>query len=154
MIIEKHQFSSQHYTSLDGLRGVAFLLVFIHHYGLTTHCNERWILALGALAGGGWVGVDLFFVLSGFLITGILLDTRDDNSYFLNFYARRVLRIFPLFYGVLLMLLLATSILHLHWRPGHIAYFFYLGNVAGHIDPSLNFGFAGRQFDPLVVPRG
>ena len=47
--------------------------------------------------------------------------------------------IFPLFYGVLLVLLLATPILHLQWHPGHILYFFYLSNVAGHIDPALNF---------------
>ena len=97
------------------------------------------ILKLEWLAAGGWAGVDLFFVLSGFLITGILLDTRDSKFYFRNFYARRILRIFPLFYGVLLVLLLATPILHLLWRPGHILYFFYLGNIAGHIDPSLNF---------------
>ncbi len=137
--IEKPRFSSAHYASLDGLRGIAFLLVFFHHYGLTSHSSKPAILKLEWLAGGGWAGVDLFFVLSGFLITGILLDTRDGKHYFRNFYARRVLRIFPLFYGVLLVLLLATPILHLQWHPGHILYFFYLGNVAGHIDPALNF---------------
>lgn len=138
MIIENLQPSRRHYSSLDGLRGIAFLLVFFHHYGLTTHSTRPLIFALAWLAGGGWVGVDLFFVLSGFLITGILLDTCANRYYFRNFYVRRVLRIFPLFYGVLLVLLLATPILHLHWRLGHLAYFFYLGNVAGHVDPSLN----------------
>ncbi|MGC1871008.1 MAG: acyltransferase [Acidobacteriaceae bacterium] len=138
-VVGKPTFSSAHYASLDGLRGIAFLLVFFHHYGLTSHSTQPAILKLEWLAGGGWAGVDLFFVLSGFLITGILLDTRDGEHYFRNFYARRVLRIFPLFYGVLLLLLLATPILHLQWRLGHILYFFYLGNVAGHIDPSLNF---------------
>jgi peptidoglycan/LPS O-acetylase OafA/YrhL len=130
--------SSHHINSLDGLRGCAFLLVFLFHYGMSAHAEARWVPYATLVTTGLWIGVDLFFVLSGFLITGILLDTREDPNYFRNFYARRALRIFPLFYGVLFLLLGLTPFLHLRWRPGHMAQFFYMGNVASHVDPSLN----------------
>jgi peptidoglycan/LPS O-acetylase OafA/YrhL len=76
-----------HLPQLDGLRGIAILLVLFQHS------------PLHSLFPFGWTGVDLFFVLSGFLITGILLTTTGTPRYFLNFYARRALRIWPLYFA-------------------------------------------------------
>ena len=129
--------SSRHIKSLDGFRGAAFLLVFARHYGLTQHLHAGPLLVASRLSEAGWVGVDLFFTLSGFLITGILLDTQKDPHYFRNFMARRALRIFPLYYGVLFVLLASTPLLHSQWHLGHIAYFFYVGNIATAIHPQL-----------------
>src|SRR5271155_2347870 len=85
--------SGAHIPALDGLRGLAILAVFFHHYGaggIDSHSAAvRWI---ATACGLGWSGVDLFFVLSGFLITGILYDTQQDPAYYRRFYARRALR--------------------------------------------------------------
>jgi peptidoglycan/LPS O-acetylase OafA/YrhL len=89
------------------------------------------------LADAGWMGADLFFVLSGFLITGILFDTAHRPDRARNFYARRALRIFPLFYGVLFAILLLTPILGLYWKAGHLLYFLYLSNMVPVLSPAL-----------------
>lgn len=96
-----------------------------------------WLKVVALISVGGWMGVDLFFVLSGFLITGILLDTREHPRYFTNFYARRALRIFPLYYSVLAVLLVLTPWLHLRWHTGHLAYLIYAGNLASNLNPNL-----------------
>jgi len=87
---------------LDGLRGVAILLVLGTHFGTAAGFAVRPGGTLGAFLDRvfylGWSGVDLFFVLSGFLITSILLSTRHQPNYFRLFYGRRALRIFPLYY--------------------------------------------------------
>jgi peptidoglycan/LPS O-acetylase OafA/YrhL len=80
---------------LDGLRGIAILSVLLFHIHITVaNGDPRSHL--------GWAGVDLFFVVSGFLITGILFDSRHKSNYYRVFYARRTLRIFPLYYVALL----------------------------------------------------
>ncbi len=89
-----------HIPALDGVRGVAILLVMMFH-GPIFYVNttlEDYALRLTQF---GWCGVDLFFVLSGFLITGILHDAKGSEHYFRNFYARRLFRIFPLYYATL-----------------------------------------------------
>src|ERR1700749_4828090 len=109
------------YPALDGMRAVAFTLVFLIHY-----LRLPW----------GWSGVNIFFVLSGFLITGILLDTRNDAHRARNFYVRRILRIFPLYYGVLLALLLLHPLLHCQWTRAWLAWPLYLGNFLRFAGPS------------------
>lgn len=85
---------------LDGFRGVAVLLVMFTHL-ITAGRLVTPHTPLGRLLLSGFVGVDMFFVLSGFLITGVLLDAPREG-FFRRFYARRALRIFPVYYGVLL----------------------------------------------------
>lgn len=100
----------QYIPVLDGLRGVAMLLVFLYHaisVPLEEALKPPTVLAdeiVRVMTHVGWTGVDLFFVLSGFLITGILLDTKDQPRWWLNYISRRALRIFPLYFGVLTML--------------------------------------------------
>ena len=106
-----------HLPVLDGVRGLAVLMVLVFHFignTLATNAVERVIV--GA-ANYGSYGVELFFVLSGFLITGILYDTSDKPLYFRNFFMRRVLRIFPLYYGVLVLIFLVAPLIPLLRGP-------------------------------------
>jgi len=101
---------------LDGIRGLAILLVFLTHFiaielpehGVAVDNAVRWVARFG------WSGVDLFFVLSGFLITGILLDTKGQPNYWRNYAARRCLRIFPLYYGALVLVIIVLPAAT-HW---------------------------------------
>lgn len=93
--------SGGHLPALDGLRGVAILLVLAIHFTVMRPLGRIDAIVF-SLARTGWAGVDLFFVLSGFLITGILYQTRAVPGTLRTFYARRFLRIFPLYYGFLL----------------------------------------------------
>jgi peptidoglycan/LPS O-acetylase OafA/YrhL len=98
---------------LDGLRAIAFILVFL--------CHTNYLAV-------GWVGVMLFFVLSGFLITGILVDMKESlptKAYFIKFYGRRFLRIFPLYYFYLfLMLALALGLYLINFKPFRMLEYF------------------------------
>jgi peptidoglycan/LPS O-acetylase OafA/YrhL len=125
------------FPALDGIRALAITLVFILHYGGGTHGGGLMYL-FNAVRLRGWIGVDLFFVLSGFLITGILYDTQNDPRFFRLFFARRSLRIFPVFYLVAVVLLLLTPVFGYQWRWGHLPFLFYLGNFSALSDPSLN----------------
>ena len=90
-----------HLPVLDGVRGLAIVMVLLFHFVAQTTATNPFEEAVNGVLAYGLLGVDLFFVLSGFLITGILYDSRASPSYFRRFYMRRVLRIFPLYYGVL-----------------------------------------------------
>jgi peptidoglycan/LPS O-acetylase OafA/YrhL len=116
---------SQRVPALDGVRGIAILLVLLRHsiFAMESAIGGprptgffSWFLAAGQLT---WSGVDLFFVLSGFLIGGILLDARNSPRYFQTFYFRRFYRILPLYFVVVTMFLFQ----HLPWfaliaKPG------------------------------------
>ena len=97
-----------HIPALDGLRAFAILLVIVRHASLEQGAASRGFL--GALGNAGWMGVDLFFVLSGFLITRILIQSKGSTYYFRNFYLRRSFRIFPLYYAVLVGLFVVAPI--------------------------------------------
>src|SRR5690348_15862099 len=91
-----------HFPALAGIRGLAILLVMMLHLWLIQQ-HQPLDLFVSYGTNLGWFGVDLFIVLSGYLITGILLDAKGAEHYFRNFYLRSVLRIFPLYYVVLVV---------------------------------------------------
>jgi len=102
--------SDRRVPALDGIRGLAILLVIPHNGNLMPSGDVHGIAhAVKDLMLNGWVGVQLFFVLSGFLISGALLDTQDSRSYYQSFYARRALRVLPLYYGVLILTFLILA---------------------------------------------
>ena len=153
--------AAPYYPALDGLRAFAVLIVFVGHY-------------TGQFFGFPSVaGVEIFFVLSGFLITGLLFDAQDKPHPYRNFYARRCLRILPLYYFVWIVFALATPAIHIHWYPFTFLWPLHLGNyiialaplyprLAGTFPLQLTYSLAGspdhlRLFDVrpfLVALRG
>jgi peptidoglycan/LPS O-acetylase OafA/YrhL len=130
------------YQGLDGVRAIAVTMVFIHHY------YSRIFIDFG------WTGVQVFFVLSGFLITGSLFDSRREPFRFRNFYIRRTLRIFPLFYFTWLLILLGGIFLHLKWRPWHLLWVVYLGNYTRFFVGSLDCDHIYTAYSQLSIEIG
>ena len=120
---------------LDGVRGLAILLVLVWHYGVGSVSAGAGTWQSYALIqfGLSWSGVDLFFVLSGFLIGGILYDAKGSASYFKTFYGRRLFRILPIYFIWLLL--------------------FQLGlNVAGHHSSSILQNLFNRDIPGWSYP--
>jgi peptidoglycan/LPS O-acetylase OafA/YrhL len=123
---------------LDSMRGIAILLVLFFH-GIAPPVNGglsntgKFIFAVSQY---GWFGVNLFFVLSGFLITGILVDSRDRPGYFRRFYIRRALRILPAFYTTLVILWIGRWV---SWRFIVLSVLF-LANTAPLFGVPLQYG--------------
>jgi len=133
--------SSQHIPVLDGVRAIAVLMVIAFHFWMVIG-NRPWTL-VGRAASWGTTGVDLFFVLSGFLITGILLDTKGSEHSLRNFYLRRAVRIFPLYYATLIGFYLVAPLVGLdQWAPWSksIWYLVYVQNIVLSFAPSMLSG--------------
>lgn len=155
--------SSRQIPALDGIRGLAIIWVVFHNTAMPPPPSGTWLQLLSLPAGSGWIGVQLFFALSGFLITGGLLETQGAPGYFWNFYAKRALRILPLYYTVLLVLLVVlprVATLHVPFSNDHQA---PLWLFTGNWIPSLPNGFGHfwslaveeqfYLFWPVVVDR-
>lgn len=128
--------SNKHLPALDGVRGLAVLFVVACHTGGGARSANPIIRILGLVAKTGWSGVTLFFILSGFLITGILWDSRGSVHWLKNFYMRRVLRIFPLYYLALLLVVVTAFFAHqgMFCLSRIWMYVLYLQNVPGIVN--------------------
>jgi peptidoglycan/LPS O-acetylase OafA/YrhL len=134
---------SRYIPALDGVRGIAIIWVVLHN------AMDRELLPAGPLFHGielfahlGWMGVQLFFALSGFLITAGLLDSQGTPHYFRNFYAKRALRILPLYYAVLLVLLVILPRLVTLSSPFSSAHQLPLWLFTTNWTSSVPYGFA------------
>ena len=134
--------------SLDSVRGIAVLMVVLFHgfasYAWVTNCGARWGSLAAAVIDCGRFGVNVFFVLSGFLITGILVRSRERPDFYSNFYLRRVLRILPAYLLMLVVLKVSHTV---DWRFA-LAATFFLANF------SRIFGAPMDEYGSLWVARG
>jgi peptidoglycan/LPS O-acetylase OafA/YrhL len=140
--------ANSHIAALDGVRAVAILLVMTYHFWLVFQGPQGLV---GKLITWGQTGVPLFFVLSGFLITGILLDARSSLHYFKNFFARRTLRIFPLYYATLIVLYVLLPLAGLRaWGPFSQQFWFWI--YLQNIPPTFGLPYDGpTHFWSLAV---
>jgi peptidoglycan/LPS O-acetylase OafA/YrhL len=126
--------------TLDGMRGIAVLLVLMFHFAWTFPGDDpskaesfvdHVAVQLHAFMWSGWTGVDLFFVLSGYLITrGLVMDSKKPlGARMKAFWMRRVLRIFPLYYAVLVVGTIVTLAFGAQWIPG-LPYWVYMQNYS------------------------
>jgi peptidoglycan/LPS O-acetylase OafA/YrhL len=136
---QKHTLLRPFMPELDTLRGIAVLAVLLHHgfywrYGSASFAP--WVRPFMNATRFGWIGVNLFFVLSGFLITGILLDSKNKPHFYRRFYTRRALRILPAYYALLIFLLV--------FRTSSVAFvglsFFYLANMTEFFGVACAYG--------------
>ncbi len=134
---------------LDGLRGIAILLVVACHYEV--FARQFW-----GLPKFGWVGVDLFFVLSGFLITSVLLNLRKQRGPFKKFYARRISRIIPPYVAFLVLLYIVTAALgdHALYRRGPILKNLLFMKSFGNIFETVQMMTSGKYLSLAHAPLG
>lgn len=141
---------------LDGFRAAAVLMVLFHHlfYGWPTPALASIPGVFRAFLSRGWLGVDLFFVLSGFLITGILLDTKHTEHYFRNFYTRRILRIVPLYLTCILLMYLCYRDKGAYFRLSlvYLANFAYFFRIPKPHGPGVFWSLAIEEHFYLLWP--
>ena len=137
--------------ALDGIRGIAALMIMFFHFFQNLQTQNSSYFLIKKLSIFGQTGVSLFFVLSGFLITRILVNSKRGNNYFKNFYLKRIFRIFPLYYLFLIIFyFLAPFIFNQSITPfkEQLYYWIYLQNFA------ITFGWKNSgpsQFWSLAV---
>ncbi|HVT86252.1 MAG TPA: acyltransferase [Chitinophagaceae bacterium] len=135
-----------HYPALDGLRGIAILMVLFHH-------NFNFI----PLSKFAWIGVDLFFVLSGFLVTEILLNTNGDSGYLRNFYVRRILRIFPIYYLTIIVFFIVARFFsalndqYIYYHNNQWMLWMYMQNWLFIFKPPPSDNFLFQHFWSLAI---
>lgn len=147
---------SSHIPSLDGVRGLAILSVTFYRFGNESINNGTTSGLLAKIIEAGESGVDLFFVLSGFLITGVLLDAKERSHFFFRFFLRRTLRVFPLYYASLVAFLILVPWWLGDKHPFQEAYanqaflWTYLTNVKMSFSNSWCFGYLGHFWSLAV----